>query len=664
MKRPWASILFLFVWISSFSQEGFWSPDNIPDQLTKEMKPLGEGQGTRLPDSYSYPEALKAAVNLDDGNCSGVIISGNGLLLTNFHCVEPYLYSLDAEGIIDLDKGYFLNDNKVGPELTGLLVDIPVLSISTKDWDQARKEEWIKQKDNPIRRRIVKSYEPGKNGRGIITDVFDKISLVAVPPISLAKLGGNEDNWQWPRYSSDFVVLRVHRSDPLHQRDYPRFPHVKISKGISKNMSVMVTGYPSSTFRNSNSRRVQHLLFHDQSTRLKLRKKRLNIYSDYLEFNPDTRLPKDLMVNLENEKILQENEIRNVKGFDLVNKKSNQEEERIGSNKKLEAERNQLNLLYDSLEYYNLPRIYMNEGLTAPKIFLLVFGFSPLEDALSDPSNKDQMKSTLEAMNKKSDVYFDRNDMRLEKELFFKMLMQYYEDIPSALHNPNFKAIKHAFEGDVFRFVSELWDNSLFTDQVRLNSFIQNPDLGKLQADPMYTWVNDVISNYFISIAPKIKFYQGEIGKIESGMSASQSYTAYPEANGSLRISFGKVAGFQRNETDWSEPFCTVSGMRSIAKTRGLPREILKWVNSLEPGTMVSFLSEVEVSMGNSGSPILNSKGELIGLGFDQNIEGLGNRYYYDPKNQKCIGLSFEWIEMVVSNLGGMPDFFEKEFHQ
>ncbi len=663
LKKFFALTLLLCFSFLAQAQEGFWVPENLPDFLNKEQKFL-RPQDASSEKEYYYPIQLQATMSLDQGNCTGVIISQNGLLLTNYHCIEPYLRVLEAEGKIDLSKGFFLQDQENGPILEGLTGDVLVKSVDATDWDNEKRDSWLNEKETPIRRRIIKSMEPSFGSRGIVTNVFDKVSLVAVPPESLALLGGNEGNWQWPRYSSDFVVLRVHRSDPIHQKQYPEFPYLKISKAISKNMDVFVGGYPASSFRNSNSRKVQNLLLHDQSTRLKLRKKRLNIYSDYLEFNPETKLPRDLMVSLENEKIFQEYELRNAESYGLIEQKKEREKETSSNQKNLTYDFVKLDRLYDSLEYYNLSRIYLNEGLTAPKIFLLVFGFSPLEDVLVHPENKEQYQSTLEAIKRKASAYFEKNDPRLEKELFFKMVMQYYEDIPSDLHNPNFQAIKHAFEGDVFRFVSELWDNSIFTNNENLEAFLNKPDLEKLNSDPMYTWVNDVIGYYFISIAPRIKKYQGEIAALELRISESLPSLTYPEANGTLRVSRGKIKGFQRNETDWSEPFCTVSGLKTLIERKKLPDELKKWIANLDDGLMITFLSEVEVSMGNSGSPILNSKGELVGLAFDQNIEGLGNRYYYDAKNQKCIGLTFEWIERVVSDLGGMPDFFEKEFHQ
>jgi Peptidase S46 len=656
-------VLAFFQLYYSHAQEGFWLPEALPDKWGKDFK-VQNWQGNSSGKIFEYSDLIRAIVSLDNGNCSGAIISKNGLLLTNYHCLEPYLASLAQEGKIDLQNGYFVNQQNQGPELIGLNVDVPVGSIDLSEVTQDKIEYWIREKQNPIRKRIVRDFFPSKESKkGIITDVFTKITLVSAPPIALAELGGNEGNWQWPRYSSDFCLLRLHRSDPIHKRDYKSFPHFKIAREISKGKQIMVGGFPFKTFRNAYSRQIENLLLHDQSTRLKLRKKRLNIYSDYLEFNEDTKLPRELMKSLENEKIFQAREIQNVQQNGLIGAKNLQEKSLARKDKNLRKALENINLIYDSLEYFNLPRIYLNEGLTAPKIFLFVFGFSPFYDALQNQDKPDQIQKTLGALKQKSNSFFSNNDLRLEKELFFKMVMQYYEDMPPPLLNPNFKAIDIVFEGDVFRFVNEIWDNSMFTNEDMLNHFLDSPDQNSLGIDPMYQWVNEVINYYFISIAPRIKSFQAKLSKSEKEVLDLLEKTPYPEANGSIRISRGKVAGFQRNETDWSEPFCTVSGLKTTKNGESPPR-VEEWIKTLEKDQMVSFLSEVEVTVGNSGSPILNLNGELIGLVFDQNIEGLGNRYYYDPGSQKCIGLAFSWIEKMVRELGDMPGFFEEEFNQ
>ncbi len=644
------------------AQEGFWVPEEVPEAWTKEIRQLAdieEKDGLTI-----YPDLIRSTVYLDNGNCSGVLISKNGLLLTNYHCLEPYLNNLQKEGKIDLESGYFISNDNEGPELIGLTADLPVKSQDLSMLSREEQGKWLDEKTHPIEKRLIRNYYPSeKHSVGKIFHNFQKITLVAAPPRSLATLGGNEANWEWPRYSSDFCILRIHKTEPAHHRDYKEFPHLEVGRSISRNQEVYVAGYPFLTYRNSNSRKVKNLL-NEQGTRLKLRKKRLNIYSDYLEFNPDTRLPHSLMTSLENEKVFQENEIKNVRRKGLIEEKHAAEQNAIRTNQDYSFEDfERLSSLYDSLEYYNLPRVYLNEGLTAPKIFMLVFGFSPLEDALSsDESNN--LQAIKEALKGKAEVYYAGNDLRLEKELFFKMVMQYYEDIPSSLHSPSFKAIELAFNGDVFLFANEVWENSIFTDEELLDQFLIDPDLEKLRADPMYQWVNDVINFYFINIAPQIKSYSAQIASLESKFDELIRKTDYPEANGSLRFSRGAVKKFFRNETDQSEPFCTANGLITAFNGTIFPEKVQTWLNTLSGNEVISFLSEVEVTGGNSGSPIMDNNGRLIGMAFDQNIEGLGNRFFFEPSSQKCIGISFAWIEKMVRELGELPGFFEREFNQ
>ncbi len=644
------------------AQEGFWPIEVLPEEFKNGSK-LFEQKKSKRDSILYYPDLLRASVSLDNGNCSGAIISKNGLLLTNYHCVEPYLLALEKEGKINLDKGYFLGQEKEGPELQGLSVDIPIGSFDLKNRDQKEIEAWISRKQSPIRKRISLDYFPSEfQTMGLIFDQFQKITMVACPPRELAKAGGEEGNWSWPRYSADFCLLRIEKTDPFHNRDYRNFPMFEIAEGLEESKVSMIIGYPFSSHRNAYSRKIINLLEHDQGTRLKLRNKRLNIYQDYLDFNPDTRLPMALMIQLENERTFQEMEIKNVNSAGLVEIKKKKESELAQKDKLLKSWFEEAGRNFDSLEYYNTVRIYLNEGLTAPRVFLFVFGFSPLLDGLRNNDSKEQISKISSQIQQKADNYFETNDPRLEKELFFKMVFQFYEDIPEDLQGPGFEKIRHDYNGDVFAFVEDSWGRSIFSKREKVSSFLSNPSVSVLTNDPLYSWVNEVITHYFVTVAPKIKNFQAELSQTELKILSKTQKSSYPEANGTLRISKGKIVGYQKNETDYSQAFCTVSGMNNAIRFKD--KNLKNWLSGLNPGQRVTFLSSVEATSGNSGSPMINEDGELIGLAFDQNQQGLGNRFFYNSLNQRCIGIPFQWIEQIVRDLGKMPEFFDQEFNQ
>ncbi|MCF6240047.1 MAG: S46 family peptidase [Bacteroidales bacterium] len=699
-------IAFYFAIIPNLrADEGMWIPLLLNKYTIKDMQAKGFKLTAEV--IYSVNKAsLKDAVMIFGGGCTAELISDQGLLITNHHCGFRSIQSHSSVEHDYLTNGFWaMNASEELPN-QGLTVtflermeDVTNQVLANVNDQMSEKERQmeiakqiqileIKASENGKYKSVVKPFFYGNQYFLFVQKVYKDVRLVGAPPSAIGKFGGDTDNWMWPRHTGDFSIFRIYANKNNEPAEYspdnvPFKPkkHFTISlKGVKKGDFTMVLGYPGRTQEYLPSYAVELITQVENPHRIKIRQAKIDIMNRYMEADPAIRIKyaaKQAGVSNAWKKWIGEN--RGLKRLDAINKKRAFEEkitkwmiEDPARAKKYGDLLPEYKNIYKELIPYRLAAAYFYETFYSLDLPRLVASFSRLEQMQTEGKSKEEIdayKKRLQASIKR--IYKDY-DQALDKEIFAKMMSLYvsnmnYNFMPQTLQEANKK-----FKGDYTKYTDYVYAKSIFTNQEKLTAFLNTfneKSLKKLNKDPLYRLYKDFIEMYTGVLQPKISELNTKMERMnrlwmQAIMQFEKNKVLYPDANFTLRVAYGKIDDyFPRDGVEYL-PFTTLKGI--IEKDNPdiydyrVPEKLKELYKSKDYGQYgengkmhVCFTASNHTTGGNSGSPVINADGHLIGVNFDRNWEGTMSDIMYDPDMCRNISLDIRYALFLIDKYAG-----------
>ena len=704
MKKLFALLLILVV---SFgfkvkADEGMWLLPLIEKLNMGKMTALGLKLSAE--DIYSLNKVcVKDAVVIFGGGCTAEIVSSQGLVLTNHHCGYG---SIQAHSSVDHDylrDGFWAmtkEEELPNPNLsvTFLIRIEDVTSQVFANVKQGMSETDRAAAVTEARQSIEKKATEGNNYRAqvgsfyggnyfylLVYERYTDVRLVGTPPSSIGKFGFDTDNWEWPRHTGDFSVFRVYsgpdgKPAPYAKENIPLKPKHFLPVSIkdkNKGDFAMILGYPGRTNRYMTSYEVNEQLLIVHPDRIKIRGIKQDIWMK--DMMADQKVNIQYSAKYSGSSNYWKYSIGQKASLEKLNVKAKKEDIENEFNKWVVAtpERkakygDALSMIKNAIEgraeYYNAQQ-YINECNQGCELFSLNRGVAGLVTALTAKDSQ-KISDAVDQIKKNSADFFKDYNPSTDNKSMKAMLKLYRADVPAKfLPDYYINVIDKKYKGNIDKFVDDLFAKSLFATPDKLNAFISNPVLKTLEADPVYLATTSIyrtsqdiskaLSQFDAALATGKRLW------IAALMEMSPEKTQYPDANSTMRLSYGTVQDYDPRDAVTYKYFTTLQGVVDKYKPGDyefdLPKRLIDLNNKKEYGRYgsskgympVCFLTTNDITGGNSGSPVMNGNGELIGLAFDGNWESMSGDIAYEPELQRTIVVDIRYVLWIMDVYSG-----------
>lgn len=693
----------LFVIISIFfvsalhADEGMWMLGNLSKGTRQIMKDLG----LQMPVDQLYSQkkpSLKDAVVSFGGFCSGVVVSEDGLVFTNHHCGFSSIQQHSSVKNDYLKDGFVAHNRSeelpnpelyvrflqrtenvtrrvlkaVKPAMTeaerGLAIDSMMMMIGDE----------VSKKDSTLT-GIVDAYYAGNEFWLSVYRDFNDVRLVFAPPSSVGKFGWDTDNWMWPRHTGDFSVFRIYADKENRPADYspenvpyrPEYVAPISLAGYKEGSFCMTMGYPGSTERYLSSFGIEEMMNGINQAMIDVRGVKQTIWKREMDRRDSIRIKYaskyDESSNYWKNSIGANKAIRQLK---VLEKKRDAEAVLRRWIQNNPVEREKLMHLFTSLElnYKNRHEVdramaYFAESfVNGSELVQLALGILNFDFGA-------EQKQVVAQMQKLLDKYADY-DVDIDKEVFAALLKEYKEKVPAKYLPGLYQSIDTLHHGNVHAYVDSLYARTEVKTSRGLKRFLERDTTYHLVDDPAVSLGIDLLMSYFdmrsqiVEASANIEKDERELNAVMRRMYADRDF--YPDANSTMRLSFGTVASYSPFDGAQYGYYTTVKGIfEKVATNKGNPDfevqpELLNLFASRnfgryadERGDMsVCFISNNDITGGNSGSAMFNDKGELLGLAFDGNWEAMSSDIVFEPEVQRCIGVDVRYMLFVIEKYG------------
>ena len=709
------------------ADEGMWIPMLIGKNY-EEMQRLG----LRLTKDDLYninKSSIKDAILQFGGGCTAEMISGKGLLLTNHHCGYDAIANLSTVDRNLLDNGFWahnMQEELPAQGVTALFLQRmdDVTKEVTDALGSASGEEYTKKLETITKQIEEREAQKGKyvanvksyfNGNQFFLLIYKKyldVRLVGTPPKSLGKFGGDTDNWMWPRHTSDFSMFRIYANADNEPAAYSvnnvpykpgKFLPISID-GQQEGDYAMIFGYPGRTNRYEVSYGVDLAVNVTNPSIVACRELRLAIMRRHMDMNKATYLQiTSLYSRIANYWKYYIGQTEQLKRLKVVDKKAKSEDEFSKWERDNNMESNLLGkfaAIYTEYTPYAKHSVYYNEGFRASSMARIASAMKPLYDAYdrfatqnkTGTMNQDTVDKYIKAARTAYRANMKEFDLGTEKEMFAEMIKLYYDNVPkdqlpdvyanviNYKHDPKAKkpACKDCYHGKTYTEYSDyVFVHTFLADSNKFNEFCKAPSFEKLKSDAAVTCAMSFVNNYSKNYQPKVESFttkKADLSRqyLREMMQQKKSKSFYPDANSTMRISYGKVQSYDPQDGMHYKYFTTLDGL--IAKYKpgsdefDAPKELISLYNAKNYGRYADkdgtlhtcFITNNDITGGNSGSPVMNANGELIGAAFDGNWEAMSGDIAFDKKYKRTIVCDIRFILFLVDKMGGADNLIKE----
>ena len=695
-------ILVLSLGFKVRADEGMWLLPLIEKLNMGKMTELGLKLSAE--DIYSLNKACtKDAVVIFGGGCTGEIVSSQGLILTNHHCGYPSIQSHSTvendylrDGFWAMSKEQELPNPNLAVTFLIRIEDVTdqVLANVKQNMSEterlsavntARQEVERKAGEGNNYRVMVGSFYGGNYFYLMVYERYSDVRLVGAPPSSIGKFGSDTDNWEWPRHTGDFSVFRVYSAPDGKPASYskeniplkPKYYLPVSIKDLNKGDFAMVIGYPGRTNRYMTSFEINEQLQIVHPDRIKLRGIKQDIWMK------DMQSDQKINIQYSNKYFTSSNywkySIGQKAGLERLNVKAKKEEIENQFNKWVVATPDRkakygeaLNMIKKATEgraeYYNALQ-YLNECIPGCELLSLNQVASLLISALRS-GDKQKISDAASRIRSNIGTFYKDYNPPTDNKSMKAMLKVYRADLPSKFH-PDFfvNLVDKKYKGNIDKFVDELFAKSVFASESKLMAFLNKPVLKTLENDLVYLSSSSIFKTG-AEVSQEVSKFDTDLatGKrlwIAALMEMVPEKTLYPDANSTMRLSYGTIQDYDPKDGVTYKYYTTLQGVVDKYKPNDyefdLPKRLIDLNNKKEYGRYgsskgympVCFLTTNDITGGNSGSPVMNGNGELIGLAFDGNWESMSGDIAYEPELQRTIVVDIRYVLWVMDIYAG-----------
>jgi len=704
-------LLLLFILTLGFrplvnADEGMWIPLLIKNLNIAEMQKMGFKLSADELFSLDNP-SIKDAIVIFGGGCTGEIISPEGLLITNHHCgyssiqkvstvEKDYLtngfwaYSKEEEIPVNGLSVRFLTDmkNVTDEVLKGVNTDMTEEERALLIGLNSQKIENEATKGNQYT-ATVRSFFEGNEYYLLVYERYNDIRFVGAPPESIGKFGADTDNWMWPRHTGDFSMFRVYMSPDgkpaeFSEKNIPFKPkhYLPISlKGVKKNDFAMVMGYPGSTDRYLSSWGVEQVLSQKAPMTVAIRDRILNIMKEDMDASEKVRLQyASKFASLANYWKFYIGQQKGLKRLKVADTKRAQEADFAEWTKTNPEYSEALNLMKDGIkemsEYYPAD-LYFREAIRrGNEIISYASTFERLYDELmKKDQDANQVERMIDRLKSAIPGHFKDYNMPTDVKLLANSLDHYYSDIPAEMAPKYFIETATKYKGDFNKMSEDYFKTSIFGDEQKVNDFLNKPSAKILAKDPVFKLMQafydhqDMISEKMV--LPYEKIQKGNRLYFAGLQKMNPDTKYYPNANSTMRVTYGSVQDYYPADAVHYNYVTTLDGVMEkedpSVREFNVPKKLKDIYNSKNYGiyedngsVVTCFLTNLDITGGNSGSPVINADGHLLGLAFDGNWEAMSGDIAFANEYQRCISVDIRYVMLIIDKMAGAQNLIDE----
>jgi hypothetical protein len=706
-KRVFAlCLLIAIVLIPSLrADEGMW----IPILIEKFNIKLMQEKGFKLSaeDIYSVNKAcMKDAILIFGGGCTGEVIGSEGLLITNHHCGYGQIQEHSSLEHDYLTDGFWAMSKEEELSNPGLFVTFlksmedvteKVLKGVTDGMDAAEREKIVSTNIAEIRKKAVEgtgysaSVRPFYMGNQyflFVNETFRDVRLVGAPPSAIGKFGGETDNWIWPRHTGDFSLFRIYADRNNKPADYSKenVPYKPVYffpislKGVKEGDFTMVFGYPGSTSEYVPSYHIDMVKNYVNPKMIAIRSKKIEIMEAAMASDKLIRIQysakKSGIANSWKKWI---GEIQGLEKMNTIGKKQEYEAKFMKwvaeDNSRMMKYGNIIPMykeLYANLRVYNLVNSYTREVMEGAEAVSFARNLRNLADLYDKNASEEAVQTEKTNILASSKESFKDYNKATDKKLFVAVMTLYGQNLDPEWQAPEYIRFKNLCKGDFQAVVDKLYDKTVFADEAKYNAFVtgfNKSSVAKLKKDQFYllaTNSGDFIAN---KVRGELTRINSEIQKLNKTYMAAQmefekEKLFYPDANSTLRVTYGQVKGYKSKDAVYFTHYTTLKGIMEKnnpdiydydvpAKLKDLyqKRDFGRYTQDGE--VPICFIANNHTTGGNSGSPVINADGHLIGVNFDRAWEGVASDMSFNPDQSRNISLDIRYALFLIDKFAG-----------
>ena len=715
MKKLIISLVLIAGIFKARADEGMWLPMLLGQQVYNDM--VKKGLKLTKEQLYSINKAsLKDAVIIFGGGCTGEIVSDQGLIFTNHHCGYDVIAKASSvehnylkDGFYAYNKGQEIQSN-ITVQFLDRIVDVTKEvedGLKGLSWDERVKKtaevyktitDKVLDADNGLSGRVYSMFK-GNQYIMYVYKTYRDIRLVGAPPESVGKFGGDTDNWEWPRHTGDFSIFRVYATKDGKPADFssdnvplkPKYFLPVSLKPLKDGDYAMIYGYPGGTNRYETSYGIKLKNEIENPSLVNLRDVRLKAMHAQMIKDPAVKLKMaSSYASIANYWKFYDGETKQLEKFKTYESKQayeNNFEKWATGKPEFENILSDYSKNYAAWTPYAKQRQYLNEGILGSPLAAFASTLIGLEATMVKPGTTTaDIKKAVSAADKARNRFLEIEDKISDEKIMAAVTMMFYTDIDKNQHPIGFYEKLKASYGDLKdeatykKWAKDVFSKTMILDDAKWASFIANPDANVLQSDPAFDFAGSFVKNYTTKYASLYTVFvnkNNELGRsyMKGIMQINPAAASkmYPDANFSMRVSYGNVKSYNPRDAVHYDYLTTSKGIleKYIAGDYefDLPakqiemlkkRDFGQYIDKNRNDLVIDFITTNDITGGNSGSPVIDGKGNLIGLAFDGNYEALSHKIAFDKDLNRTICVDVRYVLWCIDKLGGAKNIIDE----